>query len=455
MPGWLKAGLLAALVVGICWGGAISYWRANDHAPGTTDLVLYLLALPLALIMASGFARTRIAKPAATPAESTTPHAAPAINTLPPLAVVAAALRLPHGDSPEELSAAIADNKARADLDPELVDEDGFPVMTARSSDAVDEALQEEITEWWTTNGVAQPNLNDEQWRAITMATAVAGELASSAASDLMPAAGVPPMLHVLPILPHAWPIGQRRAAALWIKHTVAQFGWPPACVLLAEEKQGASSASTPEAMLGRLAQEATNGAPLVALMVACASHIGEESVARWEDSGSLFTSSQPRGQTPGEGAAGLLLTDLQQARSLDGVIFTLLDPMAEARRNISADETRRTDSALITELAGRALKNAGLKLTDVAVIVADTGHRSNRVSELMEFASGAMPQLDDAADVVRVGAASGTCDSVPFMAALALGRHYALERAAPVLCLSNEDPHQLCAVVIRPYASA
>ena len=65
-----------------------------------------------------------------------------------PLAIIGVSLRLPHGASPEELASAMAGNKARADLDKELVDDDGFPVMTARSSEAVDEVLQEEIAEW-------------------------------------------------------------------------------------------------------------------------------------------------------------------------------------------------------------------------------------------------------------------------------------------------------------------
>ncbi|NML60761.1 hypothetical protein HHL21_06620 [Massilia sp. RP-1-19] len=52
-------------------------------------------------------------------------------------------------------------------------------------------------------------------------------------------------------------------------------------------------------------------------------------------------------------------------------------------------------------------------------MLIADTGPRLKRVMELMEFASGAMPQLDGAADIVR------------------------------------EDPYQRCVAVIRPYASA
>jgi hypothetical protein len=83
-------------------------------------------------------------------------------------------------------------------------------------------------------------------------------------------------------------------------------------------------------------------------------------------------------------------------------------------------------------------------------MIVADTGHRASRTLELMGLAA-TLPQLDDAVDVVPVGAALGTCGAVPFMTALALASHHARERNAPVLCISNEDPYLRWAAVVRP----
>lgn len=451
--GWLKPILLAALVIGICWIGVLAYWRAFHHTPDTADLGIYLLALPLALLTASGLARARLAKPASAAEAPPLPLPAQATNIPPPLAMLAAALRLPHGESPGELSDAIFQHKAGADLDPDLVDQDGFPVMTARTHEAVDDLLQQEITEWWTANGNPQPSLGDEQWRALTLASAVAAELASSAARDLLCPGSVPPLLHVLPILPAGWGAGQRRAAAMWLRHTIAQSGWPSDSIVMTEERP--TDYATPAEILGQLARQATDAAPLVALLVACDSNIGTKTVAQWEEGASLFTASRPHGQIPGEGAAGLLLIDLKQARSLDDVLFTLLDAMFEAQRDRPAGETRRAAQAQLAELAGRALQHAAIAASEVAMLVADTGQASDRVLELMAMASGEMPLLDGEADLVRVGAASGTCGVVPFVAALALGRHHALERAAPVLCMSNEDPSQRYAVLVRPYASA
>lgn len=447
-PGWLKGSLLATLVAGICWLGAIAYWRATDRTPAMSDLVLHLLALPLALIMASGFARTRIFHPAGATGPAAQPRAAKLPSARPPLALVAAALRSPHGESAEELATAIADNKARADLDRELVDHDGFPVMTVRSGDQVDETLQEEMIAYWAANGSPDISLTDERWRPLAMATAVVGELASRAACDLMPAEGAPPMLQLVPILPPAWHIDDRRLAGMWFRHTVAKSGWPTQHIALVVHEH---EFPTPFQILERLAQDAMSGTPIVALVSACTSHIAAATVASWEEKGFLFAASKPDGLIPGEGAAGLLVTDHVQARALDDVAYTLIAPFATATLETSADASKRADQTCLTGLTERALEAVGASLADVAMVIADTGHRSNRVLELMGFASGAMPQLDGVADVVRVSAASGTCGAVPFVTALALARHHALERNAPVLCISNEDPYVRCCGLVQP----
>jgi hypothetical protein len=459
MPSWLKGGFLGALVLAACWGSAISYWRTTQRMPAAGELMLYLFGLPLFMVLAFWSGRKLIAKRAGTPAAAVASTPGKSATEQPQsasLAILATSLRLPYGGSAEECAAAIADNKARPDLDQELLDDDGFPVMAARSSDAVDEALQEEITEWLARNGMAELHLSDEQWRALTLASSVAGELGSHSASELIPQEGSPPKLRLVLSLPAEWNMNQRRAAGMWLKHTVTQFGWPAEHISLSEEALADSEAIiTPTAILNRLARDAeATVVPMVAMVVACASHIGDETIARWAANGTLFTSLHPGGAIPGEGAAGLLLTDLRQAGSIEGAAFVQLPAMEEARRDSSADEVRRVDSKLLAELTERALKRSSTGLSDVAMVVADTAHRSSRALELMGFVSAAMPHLDGDGDVVRVGLTSGTCGAVPFISALALARHYALERQASVLGISNEDPYRRFVTVIRPASS-
>jgi hypothetical protein len=440
MPDWLKSGFLATSVLVVCWGGAITYWRTTGGNPATGELLLYLLAVPACLLLAFFGGRKLMNRSAAAPASTASPAPVKATVTssqIPPLAILAASLRLPHGASPEELASAIADNKARADLDKELVDDDGFPVMTARCSEASDQVLQEEIAEWLTLNGMAELHFSDEQWRALTLGSAVAAELAAQADTQTR--------LQLIPILPADWDSAHRRAAGLWLRQTVTRNGWPEDRVDMPAEEP-----LPPSAIFKQLTHDAAaKKTPSIAMVVACASHIGDETITRWADDDSLFTSSQPEGRIPGEGAAGLLITS--QSGPTDATAIALLDGIEEARRDVSADETKRSDPALLKELSEKALKRSGISASDVGTLVADTGHRASRVMELMAHVSAGLPQLEEVDGVVRVGGASGTCDVVPFIAALALASHYTAGSKAPVLCLSNEDPYRRAVALLRP----
>jgi len=450
LPGSLKGGLVAATVLAACWGGAIWYWRGADVTPGTVELALALLVLPLALVGSLWIGRKLIVARSAAPAAAagSKPAAAqPLAAALPALAIVSSALRSPHGGSAEELASAMAGNKVRPDLDRELVDDDGFPIAAARCDDAEDEALREEISDWFAQNAMPEVGFSDEQWRALVLGSAVVAELASRA-GDLLPAEGTPPTLQLLPLLPHDWPQAQRHAASTWFRYLASGFGWPAAQVVLPPEPAPA----TPASVFGQLAREAAkHGAPIVALVVACASHIGQETVDDWASKGTLFTSSRPQGLVPGEGAAGLLLTDLPLAQAIEGTLFALLDPAEQAP---GSQEGRRADPTLLGELASRAVAPAGAKLEELAMVVADTGQRQQRTLELMGMSSSAMPQLDDSEGVLCVGTASGACADVPFVTALALAQHGALVRGGPVLCVSNEEAGARCAALVRPPAA-
>ncbi|MDB5790013.1 MAG: hypothetical protein JWQ80_37 [Massilia sp.] len=458
LPGWLKTGLLAALVFALCWGGAIAWWQSANSEPGAGDLLLMLLALPCGLLLVfklgKKFVLPRPAAPAAAAAIQPAPGGASPAASTPPLAILAAALRSPHGASAEELAAAIAEGKARADLDPELVDDDGFPITSARSMDAVDEALQEEVSDWLELNGMAAPGFSDAQWRALILGTLVARDLAAHAVSELIPADGAAPRMQLIPVLPTGWTDEQRHAVGMWFRHAVAQFGWPAANIVPVDLP--AAPGRTPgSAILGLVNQFALDSRAgdwrLAALVIACDSHIGQETVDQWAANASLFTPTRPQGLIPGEGAAGLLLTSLHGARLIDGAVFAQLHPMLEARRDASLDEVRRADTKLIAELSERVARAAGLELSEVAAIAADTDHRAKRGLELMGLASSALPQLDGTLDVARVGVALGACGAVPFVTVLALARHHALDSNAPALFISNEDPLACCAALVCP----
>ena len=446
VPGWIRQALIAATVFVACWGGAIVWWRASGSVPATSEWMLVLFGLPVALLLAGFIGYKWIAQRSTTVQADALPAAParPASAATRPaharhLAILATALRAPQGVSAEELAAAIADNKARPGLDRELVDDDGFPVMCARCEDALDVALREDITDWLAAHGASEANFSDEQWRALTLATSVVAELAGRAAIEWAVRDDAMPTLQVLPLLPADWSDGQRDTAAAWLRHAAAQAGW--------RGEIGAAMCGT-DPVTGITAAGA---APGVTLVVAAASDVGEATVARWASEQVLFTAAQPQGLMPGEGAAGLLLGGAALAGASDGQAVALLAPLAEVQVAEPADTRRRGTDRVLAGFVERTLADAGADADGVAMIVAATGHRSRPVCELMEYAATTMRQLDGSADIVRVGASSGACGVVPFVTALALGAHYAGARHAPVLCLANETPGRRIATLAQP----
>ena len=381
-------------------------------------------------------ARQAVAQAAASPAVQKDPVQEPGCPTL---AILAGALCTPHGASADELGAALAANKIDADLDRELVDDDGLPVMSARCEQADDEAVREEIADWLDTYASPAPRLGDEGWRALVLGTAVLRELADRAAGLLVADEGAPFTLQLALALPDDWQVEQRQAASAWCRQVLAQSGWPAARIDVAEP-------AAPAKFIARLAQQAEQEpASAATILLAFCSNIGQETVDRWSSNGALFTSFHPRGRIPGEGAAGLLL-----APAADGAGIAHVSLEAEERDPASASLKRLSPQRLNT-LAGRQLQGAAIAPAAIAMVIADAGADTRHALELMEFGGATTPHLDNASDIVRLGPACGACGAVPFVAALALAAHAALEHDAPLLCVGNDTQDLRALALVRP----
>lgn len=357
------------------------------------------------------------------------------VRPCPTLSILAGALCTPHAASAEELGAALAANKVDADLDRELVDDDGLPVMSARCEQAGDATVRDEIADWLDAYATPAPRFGDEGWRALVLGTAVLRELTDRAAGLPVADEDAPFRLELALVLPDDWQVDQRQAASMWCRQVLAQSGWPAARIDVTEP-------AAPAPLIARMAQQAEKRATI---LLAFCSHIGQETVDRWSANGTLFTSFHPRGRIPGEGAAGLLL-----APAADGPGIARLSLEADACDPASASLKRLSLQRLNT-LAGRLLQGAAIAPAAIAMVVADTGADTRHALELMEFGGATTPHLDNASDIVRLGPACGACGAVPFVAALALAAHAALEHDAPLLCVGNDAPDLRALALVRP----
>ena len=472
MRPWLSRSLIVAATFAACWLGAVWYWRETRRMPGTDDLVIYLLLLPLLLLLlvwggrkllaaASAGAASASAAAAANAADATA-QSAPATPPAAALTVLAGALRMPHGDSAARLADALLSRKANLALDPELVDEVGYPILSGRV-DGVDIAAQQDDMAGWLGDHHPGTDFTDEQWRALALGSAVAADLAAElgphpalpayldAAADGKP---LPPLpaLHVVALLPAEWTDAERSAASGWLRRVVARHGWPQARLappLLAAHAQQALP------LIRQLSNQARQEEqPFLCLVLACGSRIGAASVQDWADQFMLFDSNHPQGRIPGEGAAGLLLADAAQGALFDAADAALLYPASSALRAASADTKPRGDTGLLAELAAQAIATAGVNAADIAVLAADSDQRVGRMTELLGMASATLPELDLGSQVLAVGAACGDAGTVTTLAALVLAQQQVRDGAGPALCVTNIDPFHRGAVLLTAQAA-
>jgi hypothetical protein len=458
---WLASAVVVMAVFAACWSASVWYWRSSASAPSAIAIGQLLLGLPVAILLAiwlgrkAFLARPEAASDQAAPLSATVTAGAKPIQRGPLPRIAGSAVRLRGGASAGELAANLRSNGAPCELDGELTDDAGYPILTGRIEHADPLSAREVMTQWLLQRCAECPEFGEEQWRALSLGGAVIAELTQQAlmhpllddylAASAAERAGIAlPMLYLKPVLPAAWSAHQRQAAADWFLDLVGEQGWPAQRLHIAPDVDNGAG----PALLDALALAEAAG---MTMLVACESHIGEASVRAWNEQGLLLTGRTPRGQVPGEGAAALLLVDAVQAAQLSGESVATLNGAKDGLRPGSADARGNINSDLLSGLARHAISESGIDAAAISAICSDADLRATRVGELVGTASAELPQLDLATQMMSVGACCGSAGAVGPVAALALAHHEALESGGHVLCLFNSDSHYRCALVVRP----
>lgn len=439
MQNWLKRSLLVIGVFGLCWIGAVWYWRSTTRMPDTGDLALAMLVIPLTIVCGYWLAKKTFGgaadAPASAPSAPSAPSEPPAsaadasdvaaaqAQAAPwqPFRVAGAALRMPHGDSPAELASAFAVGQARLDLDHELTDTQGFPLLAGRVAD-VD---LEPVEEWLASQQSAGPAPAARQLRAMAMAGEIVSELAALAS-----ASGSEGMFQLLPLIPSDWPQSTQDLAARWLAHTVVAEGWPQERL-----KLRLASPSTPVSALRALSAQAagpTAAVPAFSTVIAFDSSIDPEAVENLAVNGKLYGPRNPNGRMPAEGAAGILL-----------------QPPGNAGDGLHLLALHAKESESLKELAQEALAHA--PGVSPAYVAADTDHRAAAMSDLMQCVDTAVPSLDTNTSLACIGAACGHTGAVGALAAIALANDQATDNGGFALALSNPEPNQRFALLVGP----
>ena len=190
--------------------------------------------------------------------------------------------------------------------------------------------------------------------------------------------------------------------------------------------------------------------APVLHLLLACDSRVGEASVQRLDRSGHLLSARQQEGVVPGEGASGLVLL----AADADGAFAlpprAVLRAHAVARQGISWQA--RTAILQMKSLMEDALAKAhGTASADVNALVSDADMRRSRATAVAGLAAQALEHLEPEADCVATGGGCGHTGIASPLALVALAAERAVVSDGPVLALAVAETEQRAIALVSP----
>lgn len=447
----------------LIWILVLAWWQSNDHQPSSADLLLYLVAVPGALIAGYWLLRGVIEQLKAPPlALSPAPlvpdddplSGARAISTATErgfsLFLVDAWVHVAAGNSADDIVAAV-EAGSRPGPSEEIMDDAGFPVFAAEVKDIDVDGMNEQLLRDGKDihPALAIPAI----LRSIVLLDGVMAA-AMDRAKEIMESAGEKISLQVFWLLPGDWDPAHRDALRGWFEKTCGAGHFAST-----HDVHLISVASEADAMkqLDELILRANRSLPDKTLMLiaGAVSAVDEQVVARWSSRQGLFSAGHQQGQIPGEGAVALLLAER------NAVEFLRLEDVAEVSRVMLGARDKRLDAGgrisgrLVEQLLAGLLDSSGLEGESIKAVVLDTDHRVGHVAEAMEGVLGSLPHLDPVSDFLATGSACGALDPIGSLVALACARTKVLAGQSPVICLSNQHALERAMLIVSPFVAS
>jgi len=343
--------------------------------------------------------------------------------------------------------------------DTELRDEQGLPVMCARSKSLEPAALELAWAQWRQSSAAnadasrpaahlmralsaLEPLLQQAGLKLQAWATATAKQAPRQA------------RVRVLPAWPEAWSEPEQSWATAWLRTQ-----WPHLAPGLVDADRwllqpfpagsGPQAWQSADGLLLALERERCDD---VVLLLACHSELSEAAVQAWERQGRLFSASErPKGRMPGEGAAVLLLARPGEQGMPDPrePVAWLHRPVC-LRRDKSIDAPGRTTADATRQAVAQALTVAGAGAAEAAGLCCDADRHSPRATELFATTIELLPDLDPIEDMRLLGAVQGHAGHTGALWAVAGAAVQAQASERPALALSLADEHWRMALVVR-----
>lgn len=448
----LRLFALLLIILIVVWALVLGWWQSNDHTPSTTENLLYLVALPLALfggfVLLNGFINGLRNAPPAKAEPATSASAAPLEQTddaerRHQLVLLASALITAAG---QDASSVIASTQAGKAPKPDstLKDEDGFPVFSSRVDDIEMSAFVESIGAFADTS--AWP---EELMRNLAMADRVFSDLFIELRDLLDPHAHTDFDLRVDWVMDKPVDAAWLAGIETWLQEThLATLAPRRARIQLHACVDDLSALRLVDELIVEL-----NGrpGPAIATVVASMSNLSDPRVMQWQRERRLFTPQQQNGQIPGEVAAGILLTPEATARLLAAESPLSLSRINIHQRDKPADAGGRISADLCTRLASDLLRLLECPAATVAALVSDGDHRATRQAEALGVIDDTFEALDPSQHYAPIGTVCGSAPPASALLALQCAAQMVRDTGAPVLALSVQHPVLRAAALIQP----
>jgi hypothetical protein len=489
MSSFFKGVALFVVITCGVWIAVLWRWEATSRDMNTPDIVVYLGLLPLtvfalALLLRWAWRGAALRQAAAATAAVATAGAAASGGATAAvgsgeearrhatLQLLAAHIVCAAGSSPSEVLAAAKEGKPRPALDPELRDQNGLPVLSARLPDLDLSDASAALEALLLASRAQRP-----EWANLALPAHVERALAAlheplrktadalapwhqrfEPAPDAPPHTAPPRRVRVLLGLPVGWSEFENdvaRSFAAGVLADEARVPIPPACFVVTTLP---GSGEDLLLMADRLLQtqastQAREGRDDALLVAACHSTISAEAVDALEREGTLYSSArQPKGRMPGEAAAALLLAspDWPADPDADAPAQHLHRPTL-VLRDKSIDAPGRVDGATALLTMQQALATSRLGAAAIAKLVSDADQHTPRSAELHTSAQELLPQLDSGEDLRLLATVCGGIGGVAPLIVLACAADAAKAADKPCLAVTFGDPLARLALVVLP----
>ncbi len=476
------------LLLAVCcltWLGVLWWWQRHAPELQESDLVTYLVLLPLTvfvLVLALRWAwrsATARAAAAASAAPAEASAEAPAVAVAGDASerhrtwqLVQVGMAVAVAEQGQELLEAAEQGEPLPAPDSELLDAAGLPVLTVRGTDSQDEidALAHELAEhdpvWQDGAG-----LRDGGWRALLLGRRVLEPLAqwlaqwteadAAARETDGPAGAASEPRHAMRVVLGVdadWDdTAKSRLQAAMVEAWQQTMGpkgerWDVAWDVVA----GSAEALWLKADQLILSADRM-GQRVWTLVLACSSAIDQEVVDSWQAQGCLMAMpAQPRGRVPGEAAAAFLVAPQGWAPlpDTDGHSVYLSRPVV-SRRTKPIEAPGKVDHQVLEAVLLQALEAAALTAADVVFLVCDADRHSHRATELYGVTLAQLPALDPVEDMRLLASVTGHTGCASALLLVAAATDWVRKKEQPCVLLSQADAHDRMALVLRPAAAA